>query len=60
MNKGNEAPPTRKHEIWQILKDEKELQGRLEREREKVKPDHELIESLKVKLRGVRTELKGH
>lgn len=51
--------PRSKREGWQQLRDEKALKERLEAERESTNPDRELIESLKIKLRAVRDEMKG-
>lgn len=59
LNNEEESPRTRKRETWQLLRDEKSLKDRLQTERESVKPDKELIESLKADLRQVRAEMKG-
>jgi hypothetical protein len=59
LNKGKESPLARKREPWQLLKDETALRKRIADEREKVKPDKDLIESLKTDLRQVRAEMKG-
>ena len=58
-SKGGESPPARKRETWQLLNDEKALSKRIADERERVKPDGDLIESLQSELRQVRIELKG-
>lgn len=59
LNKGKELPPPRKREMWQLLRDEKEIQKRISDEREKVKPDKELIESLRGESRQVKDEIRG-
>ena len=46
-----------KRELWQLLQDEKAISTRLNAERESVKPKPDLIESLKVELRGVRAQM---
>jgi len=45
--------------MWQLLRDEKEIQKRISDEREKVKPDKELIESLRGESRQVKDEIRG-
>lgn len=49
---------TGKREMWQLLKDEKELRDRLRAERESQNPDPAMIESLKLKLKAIREEMK--
>lgn len=52
---GNGKPA---RELWQLLKDEKELLDRLKFERERAKPDPELIEAMRKNLQQTRTEMK--
>lgn len=57
--KGKKPSPVRKREMWQLLKDEKTLKERLEAERENVKPDKAMIESLRGQLREVKNEIRN-
>lgn len=45
--------------LWQLLADEKNIRDRLKSERESTKPDAEMIEALKLKLKAVREEMKS-
>ncbi len=53
------SPPARKRELWQLLQDEKTFKTRLEAERERSKPDIEIIESLRDGLKKVRAEIRN-
>jgi hypothetical protein len=61
--KGGENPPARnqKRAVWQLLKDEKEVEKRLSCEWELGKKDRDivLIDSLKAQLRKIHDEMKG-
>lgn len=57
--KGEQLPLARKREPWQLLRDEKALKERLEAERESVKPDKAMIESLRGQLREVKNEIRN-
>lgn len=57
--KGEQSPPARKRESWQLLRDEKALKERIEAERESVKPDKAMIESLRGQLSEVKNEIRN-
>jgi len=56
--RGELPPLVRKRESWQLLLDEKQLQRRIEAERDACTPDRDLIASLKKQLLQVRAEMK--
>jgi hypothetical protein len=57
--KGERSSPAPKRELWQLLKDERTLKDRLQAERESVKPDQVMFESLRGQLRKVKDEIRN-
>jgi hypothetical protein len=49
----------RERELWQLLNDEKTLKERLQTERDYVKPDKAMLESLRGQLRLVKDEIRN-
>ncbi|HTX20609.1 MAG TPA: hypothetical protein VMD27_01945 [Candidatus Aquilonibacter sp.] len=47
----------KKREYWQLLRDEKTIKERLQSERENVKPDNKMIESLRYQLSEIKSEI---
>lgn len=53
-----DSPALRKRELWQLLKDEQSLSDRIKHEKERTKPDSNLIASLQAKRQKLREEMK--